>query len=81
MNNSETDNQNSPKSKKEEYNSIPVYYCKHCGSLAIMNMPALFEDYCDKCGSTEIGKASIEAWLHLQETIFKPMEKEKHKHF
>ena len=40
---------------KEEYNKIPVYYCKHCGSLAIMTMPENPDDYCDKCGSTDIG--------------------------
>lgn len=56
---------------KEEYNRLPVYYCKSCGSLKIMTMPGLSEDYCDSCGSTNIGKASIEAWLELQKTVFK----------
>lgn len=56
---------------KEEYNSIPVYYCKHCGSLKVMAMPP--SDYCDTCGSTDIGKANIEIWLELQKTVFKPV--------
>lgn len=62
---------------KEEYNKIPVYYCKHCGSLAIMTMPENPDDYCDKCGSTDIGKASIEGWLHLQSTFFKKIDEDK----
>jgi len=59
------------KTTKEEYNAIPVYYCKLCGSLRIMGEPGVIEDYCDDCGSTDIGKASIEGWLYLQETKFK----------
>lgn len=58
---------------KEDYNKIPVYYCRHCGSLAIMTVPGMSDDYCDKCGSTDIGKSSIEGWLHLQQTVFKPV--------
>ena len=51
------------KHPKEEYNSIPVYYCKECLSLAVMNV-ARMEDacYCDACGGTDIGKTSIEEW-------------------
>lgn len=64
---------------KKDYNNIPVYYCKHCGSLAIMTIPELPDDYCDKCGSTDIGKASIEAWLELQKTVYNPMKEEEKK--
>lgn len=39
---------------KEEYNNIPVVYCKHCLSLAIRNSDGI--DYCDKCGGTETGE-------------------------
>ena len=57
--------------KKEYYNSIPVYYCKHCGSLKIMAVDdSMNYDYCDYCGSTDIGKAPIEGWLMLQETVY-----------
>lgn len=74
-----TDNPN--KLSKEEYNSIPVYYCKHCGSLAVMAMPGFVNDYCDKCGSTDIGKASIEVWLDLQKTVYQKKEEERPKRF
>ena len=49
---------------KEEYNSIPVYYCKKCLSLRVL---ALTEstDYCDECGCTDIGTTDIETWKSL----------------
>lgn len=56
---------------KEDYNRLPVYYCKNCGSLKIMTMPGLSDDYCDDCGSTNIGKANIDIWLELQRTVFR----------
>lgn len=60
---------------KETYNSIPVYYCKDCGSLRIMTMgDTEDDDYCDNCGSTTIGKASIDVWIDLQETKFKTIK-------
>ena len=78
---SNSEETNNSRLTKDEYNAIPVYYCKHCGSLAIMTMPELPDDYCDKCGSTDIGKASIEAWQDLQKTVFNPnkLEEERHK--
>lgn len=54
---------------KEEYNSIPVYYCKECGSLKILSFDE--DDYCGSCGSMSIGKASIDAWIDLQERVYK----------
>lgn len=62
---------------KEDYNKLPVYYCKNCGSLKIMTMPGLSDDYCDDCGSTNIGKANIEIWLELQKTVFRSLYPEK----
>lgn len=57
-----TDNQ------PNEYNAIPVLYCKHCLSLKIMNIPRMEDsDFCDECGSTDIGECSIEEW----ETLYK----------
>lgn len=54
--------------KKEEYNSEPVYYCKHCLSLKVMGVAGIDDaEYCDECGSTNIGKASIEEWEKLYE--------------
>jgi hypothetical protein len=50
---------------KEDYNLIPVYYCKHCLSLRIKCDAPI--DYCDVCGSTDIESCSIEEYdnLHL----------------
>ena len=45
---------------KEEFNNVPVLYCKHCLSLAILNVDGT--DYCDKCGGTDIGEAHIHEW-------------------
>ena len=82
MSNSETQMQHeSNPLTKEDYNRIPVYYCKHCGSLAVMTVPGLPDDYCDKCGSTSIGKASIEAWLDLQQTVFKHIADDRPKRY
>lgn len=66
---------------KEEYNKIPVYYCKSCGSLKVMIGPQnILSDFCDDCGSTDIGKASIESWQELQKTKFKPKYRERPVH-
>lgn len=49
--------------KLEEYNQEPVFYCKHCLSLRIKS--AAGEDFCDYCGSTDIGTASIFEWQDM----------------
>lgn len=77
MNSSEVQNDNQKPFTKEDYNKLPVYYCKHCGSLKIMTMPGLSDDYCDECGSTDIGKANIDIWLELQKTMFKSPYRDK----
>lgn len=46
---------------KEDYNKIPVFFCKRCLSLRIVSLNSSV-DYCDTCGSVDIGQASIEAW-------------------
>lgn len=52
--------------QKEEYNNIPVYYCKHCLSLKIKTvMEGLDLDYCDECNSTDIAQANVEEWRDL----------------
>lgn len=54
------------KSPKEEYNNIPVHYCKECLSLKVMRVAGMEEAcYCDVCGCTDIGQASIEEWKQL----------------
>lgn len=52
--------------KLEEYNDIPVHYCKGCLSLKIKTVtenPDL--DYCDECGCTDTGQTNIEEWKKL----------------
>lgn len=49
---------------KEEYNSVPVYYCKDCLSLTIVEeiegVPS-----CSKCNNANIGTTSIEEWNEM----------------
>ena len=46
-----------------EYNNEPVFYCKDCLSLKIRDVEHIDDsEYCDECGSTDIGTASIEEW-------------------
>lgn len=51
---------------KVDYNSVPVFYCRHCLSLRVKSMDEEhdieFLDYCDDCGSTDIGQANIHDW-------------------
>jgi hypothetical protein len=54
------------KSPKEEYNNIPVHYCKECLSLKVMRVGGMEEAcYCDDCGCTDIKQTSIEEWEQL----------------
>lgn len=49
-----------------DYNSEPVYYCKHCLSLKIFDVEGIPDsEYCDECGSTDIEQTSIEDWENL----------------
>lgn len=50
---------------QEDFNAIPVHYCKHCLSLSIRIMDGT--DYCDKCGGTEIETANIHDWERMYE--------------
>ena len=51
---------------KVDYNREPVFYCRHCLSLRVKSMDeehdTEFLDYCDDCGSTDIGQAKIHDW-------------------
>ena len=63
MNNLFTKIEQSP---KEDYNKIPVHYCKECLSLAVMRVARMDDAcYCDTCGSTDIEQTSIEEWEEL----------------
>ena len=46
--------------EQKQFNDEPVFYCKHCLSLAIKSIQGL--DFCDSCGSTEIEEAHITEW-------------------
>lgn len=50
--------------KDNEYDDIPVYYCKHCLSLLI-KADEFVGDFCADCGSTDIGETLIEDWEKL----------------
>lgn len=57
--------------KKEEYNNEPVYYCKQCLSLRILGIPGIEDlDFCDDCGSTNIGTTDIHTWEDLYKQRF-----------
>lgn len=48
------------------YNDEPVFYCKSCLSLKIKTVASGLDlDYCDECGSTDIGQTDIETWRRL----------------
>ena len=48
----------------ETYNDIPIAYCKKCLSLKVkvLDRDNKEEDYCDECGSTDIGYINIFDW-------------------
>lgn len=54
--------------KHSEYNDIPVEYCSHCLSLAILDMDGT--PYCDKCGSTDISSTHISQWEKIYATKY-----------
>jgi hypothetical protein len=53
----------------DDYNSVPVYFCKNCLSLKIRVLGE-YSEYCDDCGSTDIETTHIDTW--------REMYKEKH---
>lgn len=57
--------QQEAKTSVEEYNNIPVHYCKNCLSLKIF----VFDkdtDYCGDCGGADIGTAHIDEVLSMK---------------
>lgn len=45
----------------DEFNDIPVVYCKRCLSLFIKE-DEFVGDYCVNCGCTDVGSTHIEDW-------------------
>lgn len=57
---------------EENYNDIPVYYCRDCLSLKIGSIVASqIVDYCMDCGSTNIDSTHINNWETLYEDKYK----------
>lgn len=53
-------------SNVKDYNDELVFYCKNCLSLKIKTVAVNSDlDYCDDCGSTDIGQTHIEEWKTL----------------
>lgn len=53
---------------QEKYNEEPVFYCKHCLSLKIINETMLPDlEYCGDCGSTQIDTTDIHTWENMYE--------------
>ena len=63
--------------EQQDYNKEPVTYCKRCHSLNIITGDG-FPDYCDDCGSTDLGEESIYEWLDKKKIIDDSKPKEKH---
>lgn len=61
----------------EDYNSIPVIYCKNCLSLKIMILDDSI-DYCDECGCTDTNSTDIASWEEMYKNKYgKPFNKHK----
>ena len=57
---------------KQDYNMEPVYYCRSCLSLRIRDVEHISNsEYCDECGSTDIGTTDIETWDKLYKARYK----------
>ena len=54
----------------QDYNDIPVYFCKQCLSLKVRDagLPDLL--YCDECGASNIQSTHIEEWEKIYKTKY-----------
>lgn len=67
-------------SKKENYNNVPISYCKTCLSIALKDVtfprsdnsepkdsqqPEALVGYCIPCGNTDIVEAHVEEWEEM----------------
>lgn len=50
-----------PVSERSEYDEEPVYWCRRCRSLRVMDGGGSW-DYCGECGSTDIAAGDIAEW-------------------
>ncbi len=66
--------------QKQDYNNVPVAYCKTCLSLAVVEVnlssSVATDDtipkicYCSKCSNTEVEEAHITEWEEKYEQRF-----------
>lgn len=55
--------------KVENYDNIPVTYCKKCLSLKIITLNDEV-DYCDDCGNTDMGITDIHSWRRMYKETY-----------
>lgn len=53
--------------KQDDYNNVPVTYCKTCLSLHVKEIANPDVAYCVDCGNTDLEKAHIHEWEDLYE--------------
>lgn len=56
---------------KEDFDTIPVFYCKNCLSLKIRDVKRIENsEYCDNCGSTEVEQTTIKEWENIYKSRY-----------
>ena len=64
-----TNSKNKLSEEEEAYKTQKMFYCKSCLSLHIIEGKIV--DYCDKCGSADLGEATLEEYDILYEKKYK----------
>ena len=54
--------------RTKKYDEEPVFYCKKCMSLAILNVDNY--NYCRDCDSTDVDVCMIDEWEDKYETKY-----------
>jgi hypothetical protein len=63
----------SKSSLESKYNEEPVFYCKDCLSLFIVNLDETNPEdgcYCEKCSRTDIGETDIMSYREMYKTKY-----------
>lgn len=50
---------------KEDYNSVPVHYCKNCLSLNIKELNKSNLHVCGECGNVNTDETDINDWTEM----------------
>lgn len=53
--------------KKDDYNNVPIDYCKTCLSIHTKNIENPEVGYCIDCGNTDLDKVHIHEWEEMYE--------------